>query len=127
MVQINELRIGNRILGQASRNFDRYQFRILDTQDLAEIETKPEKYEPIPLTVELLGDYGFVFDGGRWERKYNREFDTAFCTFWIIQDNKPAFFYGITSADGFSAVAINNVSFLHDLQNIFYDLSKTEL
>jgi hypothetical protein len=111
MLKANELRVGNIV------SITGIQF-VLNTQNLAYILEQDgidTRCEPIPLTPEIFERFGFTSKG-----KY---FTNGILTLYPYGNGS----YGI-EVDGFTDQGINtSVSYLHELQNIYFCLRGEEL
>lgn len=119
MINANELRIGNWLLG-----CNNYYFQV-DTDTFVALEHKSSNYNsdcpaPIPLTPEILEKCGFEFE----KSGYN-DFD-IYGT-WVIDNFEITQFidngFGISLLDG----EYVDLSFVHELQNIYFITKQTEL
>lgn len=121
MIQANELRIGNWVV----YNHPKKPYNIqMDLDHLCRVAIEQANYEPIPLTPELLEKYGFVkINGGgiaAWQIKISKDASIE----WH-DDN--SVLIGDYFGEGYNPFAIENISTLHQLQNLYYALTGEEL
>ena len=127
---INELRIGNWVYDGERTQFPMYvravgeDYVYLDFEgnesDLWESE--PKDLEGIPITDKLLEDLGFSYNGyGIWNKAQNdrRVSINIERTFVAIEAYKDRL------CD--SRCTCHGIKYLHQLQNLFYEISRTEL
>jgi hypothetical protein len=126
MIQANELRIGNKIL-----NSDNEIVTVTELRDEFYLnESKHGQYyatsNPIPLTPEILEKCGFVKE------------DDKISTFWKLILNRSEAIsieddgsFGLNAANASSsegyASSPDLCKYLHQLQNLYYSLTGTEL
>lgn len=117
MIKNNELRIGNWIyIGELIGQVNTDSFKTT------------EMFDPIPLTAEVLEKCGFDKHEGKWYKSFYRENDELLSQVFVgrlKEDPKDMYYYGFSSP--IMSVNINNVYSLHQLQNIFFALTGTEL
>ena len=120
MIKVNELRIGNRVLDEYGNvsiiNTISYGVRI--SNDKYKWESKSEdQIHPIPLTAELLWECGFEknnrIDLGELKPCYSN-----FSLALMIRHNS----YFVDWVGGNT-----EIKYLHELQNLYFSLTKTEL
>jgi hypothetical protein len=121
MLAANELRIGNLVNDNALGNNIE-----MDALDISVCVDNPERYEPIPLTAEILEKCGFVKEilemsgcsvftkGNSWKiaHKY-RDGDNEF-HLWHTQVSPPTW-------------SLLQVSHLHTFQNLYFSLTGAEI
>ena len=121
-----DLRIGNKVLIGTTVSFGvleyKYSEHILTANDLLHIEMwgATEKYKPIPLTPERLLEYGFIHNQKHCSYSLNG--------FIIIQWEDGGFIlskYEVYKENEKPQMEL--FYYLHELQNIIYDLTKKEL
>lgn len=112
MIDINELRIGNHI--EFLKPNGKWLLKVITPHSFPEIMSEPENYRPIPLTEEVLLKCGFEFD----EYGYTH-FDTRTLFNKYTVDGVLHFLIGNVSLD--------NMKYLHQLQNLYYHLTQKEL
>lgn len=113
-----DLRIGNYVMYAE----DQVQFKVIgiDTDGLT-VENESDKtwietntFEAIPLTETWLKDFGFIYDGGEgWISQIGEHFYFSLRGGFIHKMYRDTKFVG--------------VNFVHELQNLYYELTKTEL
>lgn len=123
MIPIEQLRVGNLLMDSESETLrvqsiirwpDKCFLHSLDEETLCEIEC--EDLNPVPLSHEILKACGFEFSFGSWTRKDDEdmnlivEFAGSHCQ--------------LTTQSGYVG---NPFKYLHQLQNLFYALTSTEL
>lgn len=125
MIQENDLRVGNWVertnINYAGAKVERFQIKVLDF-----IHSKT--YNPIPLTPEILEKCGFLVEKSSWfMKRYFTDCQEA-AEVMIFQINSSSGRCCITDEDEGkpSYIGIGVIS-LHQLQNIYYSLTGTEL
>lgn len=113
MLEANELRIGNWV-EPAEPEYKGKYFRV-QSGDIKHIQegSKTYKYQPIPLTLELLEKVGFMKDSSDG-KFYGHDFPPIY----FIYDNQ----WSVTGMP-FS----HTMEHLHQLQNLYFALTGTEL
>lgn len=129
MIATSDLRLGNWVY-----DGDRTQFRMyvqtigedyvylnFDGNEGDVWECKPEELQGIPITEELLKKMGFSFNGyGIWYktqqgRHVSINISREFVAIEVYKDNIC-----------YSRCTCHEVKYLHQLQNLFYEISRTE-
>lgn len=85
-------------------------------------------YEGLLITPERLGRCGFSKNSICWYIKFEREYDEVYNAIWIkklIGDPERMYYFGVDIAG--RSVALNNVYYIHQIQNIIYHIAKMEL
>lgn len=115
MIQANELRIGNWFKDYDWKYFQ-WEIRHFELMNLS-IDADEIISELIPLTEEILSKCNAVRRGGEWQITINDS------TFIFKGDLNHGYYY--TGGEGckLSSYFYN----LHELQNLFYAITKTEL
>jgi len=107
---INELRLGNKVLRKNSN--DEWRETTVNLTYMGLIYEFPEDYKPIPLTKDWLLNFGFnISIRQRWEHP-----NINFSSFYI---------FGVGSF--YMPYITPQVKYVHQLQNIFYYITQTEL
>ena len=106
MISANELRIGNWYVNQ----WGEYLQVDADLFGADNLESYPI---PIPLTPEILEKLGFEFDTITFSRSY-----------FLLAGGDNGFDVWI---GGLSKVKLNPIKYVHELQNLFYAITKEEL
>lgn len=104
-----ELRIGNWYNWRGGDAPDEGYNEQLLLNDYAELEKKPQRFRPIPLTEEWLLKFGFRSDGGD-----------------LFEKSDIALFFSLDKfykLDGFDL----SVKYVHQLQNLYFALIGKEL
>lgn len=127
MIKASELRVGNWVLDEYTQ--------VMITEILSKHVNHSQAFncpfddlEPIPLTPQLLSKCGFAINGDYWYLNFKRECDDQLSYLFVskaIDDPKEMWYYGFQSPLG--SVNINNVYYLHQIQNIIFSLSYNEL
>jgi hypothetical protein len=107
----NELRIGNLVYYRIDDEMDERQswnqVNTIDVQDLEFIERNDTNYTPIPLTEEWLLKFGF-------KKRTSTSWTLNEVDIWLV--------------DGIFENFIDNpVQYVHQLQNLYFALTQTEL
>lgn len=122
MVQANELRIGNWLMGA---NGEPLQIDAYGILNISQYETN---VEPIPITPEILEKAGAKKLSSGWDFPFNRQFDTEVCHVFVDKvngDPSDMWVFKILTQSGI--VAVNNIYFLHQLQNVIFCNTRQEL
>lgn len=120
MIQANDLRIGNKVYYSDQNENPEPTIIEIGLTDLILLvnKVKSVNYLPIPLTEKILMDCGFLVRSGEW----------CYATHKISTD-----FTINNRVDGnwrFTPIWCSDyvpIQHLHELQNLFYSLTKTEL
>jgi hypothetical protein len=122
MIPANELRIGN----WAYDNKLNGCIRFTSFHGLCNIENKPDDYDPIPLTPEVLEKCGFLDTGTRyigtpdepivWSSGYEE-----------IRKDFGRYEYVLYSDEWDSNLKSITVDYVHQLQNIYFAITGEEL
>ncbi len=86
----------------------------------------------LPITIKLLEESGFTYDGAHWKRSYTREHDGAgnYSAVWVVKDSrdpKEMWYFGVTSGDGYNSVAINNIYTYQELRKAWEAITRSPL
>ena len=123
-LKANELRIDNLVSDiHASESFyDKIKKITEDRIYYGNFHSHPKDLKPIPITEEWLLKFGFV----KINRNFLLEFYNNGCFFYDL--NKKEFWIGgydsCASSQGFT---VDNIEFVHQLQNIIFALTNEEL
>ena len=137
MIAANDLRIGNLILHNKDIvkvteivNLNNgYCINGIGLNGYTHYGNVADYFEPIPLTEKILLDCGFKQNRDKWfEINYFTDCKESAEKMGILI-NLVSNRCGIidTDTDEQSAMTANRVYYLHELQNLFYSLTKTEL
>lgn len=132
MIAANELRIGNWVM------YDNRLFQIeaisrslpcLNTDEFGIGVVDWNNLQPIPLTTEILEKCGFEKGLSEW---YNKKYFTdckESAEVMELQINLKSFRCGIFDTDfgGTNAMTAKRIEHLHQLQNLYFALTNTEL
>jgi hypothetical protein len=116
MIQLNEIRLGNLVKADNEKIWNStYNGSIVavDIDILMDIFKDENLYSPIPLSVELLEQAGFKWQGG--DHYANEENDI-----WI-EDKSGLYRFARPFLTKY------NLKYLHQLQNLYFALTGTEL
>lgn len=124
MIAANELRIGNLIekdnviykflsLEQNHASTSAYRLYWVETLDGKLGKYYSTHFNPIPLTPEILEKLGFEFDTITFSKSY-----------FLLAEGDNGFDVWI---GGLSKVKLNPIKYVHELQNLFYAITKEEL
>ena len=123
MIEIKEIRVGNCVYMDKIQSFPP---TFISVEPIIISEVRKQDFEPvclfapIPLTEEWLIKFGFELIGG-W---YIQMVDSYKAKIRIKQQgNEFNFCFKRNNAQ----VSLRTVKYVHDLQNLFYDISKEEL
>lgn len=134
-MQVNELRIGN-YLNHINYDFHEdeiipdgtYDLHIVDIETLMFLEGKMDYYtksgfQPIPLTEEFILKFGFEDITGI---DYILNIDVDFKIILIPADG---FYCQLDKAEhsGWQSVSLNKIEYVHQLQDLHFALTQTEL
>lgn len=111
MIEPNELRIGNKIKRKSNGNICTVNWGIIKDFELSDASSKD--YEAIPLSVEFLLTFGFEAFPWGWVKKSKKDFG--------VRLNIQTFSYDVS---GNYPVQLQ---FVHELQNLYLDLTKEKL
>ena len=110
MIQANELRIGNLIKHVSKKD----EYLETDVQRLANVSRNPIPYKPIPLSEEWLLKFGFKYD------KPHDLFSKYGFDIQLLDD-------GIEFYIGEYGSYFTLLNYVHQLQNLYFALTQTEL
>jgi hypothetical protein len=127
MIPLNELRIGNRILANnvagTVKAINKDGISISDPE-LSGVTTSLlnndfDKVQPIPLTDQLLLQYGFAFNNHTrcWQKR--RLSNNTFNTMELDMD--------YNAVDFMRRPIVKKIKYLHKLQNLYFELKGEEL
>ncbi len=129
MVDVRDLRIGNYVYDGDKTKFPMYVQTIGEDYVYLNFEgnegdlweSTPEELQGIPLTEELMNDNGFYHNGVWWSKRDKDYFLDISVGLAYVQIEK--------WSDGriHSRCTSHGVRFLHELQNLFYQITKQEL
>lgn len=139
-MEINELRIGNYVkfydpingtnIYKVYNIDDRGSVSRVSLEDKGQLAScTVEDIEPIELTRDILINIGF-------KRGYNEIYSMALCTdcydcyvsYQNVKDNKYSFVaYGYKNGELKRLIRLNNIQYLHELQNVFFSFTNQEL
>jgi hypothetical protein len=117
MIRVNELRVGNKL--------NRGGVMVtIDGRSIFDIWSGSDEYRPIPLTPEVLIKCGAEADDASrmwWEIDLKQNIgqihiNPSMGIIWLRHHRKPGFSMNPTS-----------IEYLHELQNLYYALTKEEL
>jgi hypothetical protein len=127
MIDAREIRIGNWIKGIAlgmNHKVDVFFFHELYHHEESGDSSMLDYYSPIPLTPDILGKCGFVYDELYFSNgKYG--IDPRFNTFFIT-----GHFHNVEYGHDSNVpqiVYLSKCDSLHQLQNLYFSLTHTEL
>jgi hypothetical protein len=119
MIQAKELRIGNLVYhknnAEPGLQQDEWAINWVGSYDIATSIDYPQNYKPIPLTPGILEACGF-----KWAANIHRWVHG--CGYRLIQHN-----YGFDSGIGDGSFLQPPLKYLHQLQNLFFTLTGSEL
>ncbi len=124
MIKANELRIGNWVLVSVKTdNDEKLEIRI-DINDLRRIYEGSELYnfEPILLTEEWLLKFGFKL---KQNSLFTKKLEYIYNSIKYCDDNKIWIYYNDDNDAGCNAIA--DLNYVHELQNLYFALTKQEL
>jgi hypothetical protein len=134
MIKVNELRIGNLIFEKGVNDNDASEIIVIDIIMLWQVHDKPEYFEPIPLTPELLEACGFVSFKTNPELTLtisSDESDSLNLTCFDKKANELSIYIEKTGRDddwnSQYTSTFTPVFFLHQLQNLYFALTGEEL
>lgn len=116
MIQANELRLGNWLMGAGTGELHPIQVNV---DNLRQLLVAPEYAAAIPLTPEILEMCGFEFDGD----------DNTFKNRILLQLKDSTFYFieaGMLLDDNYYEPSVV-VKYLHQLQNLYFVLTGKEL
>ena len=111
-MKITELRVGNWV----KRDYQPDGFQV-DVNSFIVCARDPEMYQPIPLTEEWLLKFGFEKDGNKIYRNGRFFIENLF-------RNRMTFRITINNAE---SAHTNSIEYVHQLQNLYFALTGTEL
>ena len=125
MIQLQEIRIGNLVFDKKRNrivtvwgiesNHDKIVVNFANGSGVYSIDLK--HIEPIPLTEEWLLDFGFE------EKSKSKNFYLGNFRFNIL---KPANYNGFIFCDGYDVIT-DRIKYVHQLQNLYFDLKGEHL
>jgi len=124
MIKANELRIGNWVISHSNNH--QHQISALDIND---IDLKYKTRHSIPLTPEILEKCGFIkneLERGNQKEGYYYGLDLSsekYCDLGLIEGDKN----GMCEVFLFPYDNFFRFKYLHQLQNIYFALTGTEL
>lgn len=139
-MEINELRIGNYVkfydpingtnIYKVYNIDDRGSVSRVSLEDKGQLAScTVEDIEPIELTRDILINIGF-------KRGYNEIYSMALCTdcydcyvsYQNVSNNKYSFVaYGYKNGELKRLIRLDNIQYLHELQNVFFSFTNQEL
>jgi hypothetical protein len=134
MIQAKDVRVGNlveyRIVDKMDERKEWWEVCEIDSDDIGWLSNNginDKDFRPIPLTEELLLRLGF--------EKGNMCYKNAFSltvqkTDFYIRPSHTGYYWGFNEDKNKMDCELNDVlsiDYLHDLQNLIYSLTKTEL
>lgn len=139
MIQANELRIGNWVaFGTVPCQINSIHtvpgIKESHIRVKGFVDSNPaycfyiEQVDPIPLNHELLEGNGFLKLTYGYVTTFIRQFDTEPCHLYLDklkEDPKDMWYFKIATPSG--SVAVNNIYSIHQLQNLYFALTGTEL
>ena len=114
MINPRELRLGN-IFYQSLIGSERSLAAFGNAKDLQLILDNPEKFEPIILTEEWITKFGLSLT--EWFGD----------NFLIVKDNDFGWYITVRNASRTKKIDFIYIRYVHQLQNIYYDLTGIEL
>ena len=122
MIQINELRIGNYIEEGKVEKIDNSIDEIYYSGDRCYLSSYCNNINPIPLTEEWLLKFGFENVHTDWFYKDIEKTNSyQFCFNICLSNGK------ITLDSGFDENSIIKLKYVHQLQNLYFALTGSEL
>jgi hypothetical protein len=124
MIQANELRIGNLLNHNNGHIVGTFKVNEVHILDIIENNEYGEQYEPIPLTEEILLKCGFTH---QFKQCKGQDF------FSLKLDDKYQIYVNLNSGmfsinkQHLGIGFVVSIKYLHELQNLFFALTKTEL
>lgn len=83
--------------------------------------------EPIPLTPDILEAAGFEYEQSGFYHNYRRSHkDGGYLDYYLLSRHDPAGFYKLTHVIG-KVIIADQIWHLHQLQNLYFALTRTEL
>jgi hypothetical protein len=123
MINANELRIGNLLNHNNGNIVGAFKVDLVHISDIIGNNEYGKRYEPIPLTEEILLKCGFQ------HHKYAN--DESFFEMQISKDiflnYSPFHCRYILRKQWYGNIYNGNIEYLHQLQNLYFALTKTEL
>ena len=120
-MKANELRIGNYYYGDV---LFPSEYNVITANDLVELDSDPldDYYQPLPLTEEWLLKFGF-------EKKENslftKKLEYIYNSLKYCEDYKIWIYYNDDNDAACNSIA--DLNFVHELQNLYFALTKKEL
>jgi hypothetical protein len=120
-MKANELRIGNYYYGDV---LFPSEYNVITANDLVELDSDPldDYYQPLPLTEEWLLRMGF-------EKKENglftKKLEYIYNSIKYCEDYKIWIYYNDDNDAACNSIA--DLNFVHELQNLYFALTKKEL
>ena len=129
MVPVQDLCIGNWVYDGDCTQFpmwvqaigDDYVYLNFEGSEADPWETPPEELEGIPLTEELMTDNGFRFNGVWWHKHEDNYALDVSVGLAYVQIEKWA------DSRIHSRCTCHGVRFVHELQNLFWNITKQQL
>ena len=125
MINAKELRIGNLVESKITDEFDDRnewwevsEIYADDIHWLSKVDVKDEDFRPIPLTEEWLLKLGF-------EKERERYFNT-FIVLRFINNKVDVFNLGVSHDEEYLEF-LNSINYVHQLQNLHFALTGSEL
>ena len=125
-MKANELRIGNYI--KLMFNYEDYELLQVTSDELVDVDKKRADYEPIPLTEEWLYKFGFK-DIEKSDNDYITYTDSNHDYYLQLDVRRRDGKYTIldNSFDDLRDFSMVDISYVHQLQNIYFVLTGEEL
>ncbi len=125
-MKANELRIGNYI--KLMFNYEDYELLQVTSDELVDVDKKRADYEPIPLTEEWLYKFGFK-DIDKSDNDYITYTDSNHDYYLQLDVRRRDGKYTIldNSFDDLRDFSMVDISYVHQLQNIYFVLTGEEL
>lgn len=115
-MRANELRIGNYAFNKKLNGIIHFK----SFYGLCNIESRPDEFEPIPLTEEWLIGFGFKKPSEPPEGYYLLVNGLTFAG--LVIDNNVSLWLNYSGTS-----IVNNIKYVHQLQNLYFALTGEEL
>jgi hypothetical protein len=135
-MKANELRLGNLLNHNNGSMVGSFIVGLIHLEDIIKKNSHAREYEPIPLTEEWLLKFGFEKSQEQWYTiKYFTDCDLAteqMAITYNLSSNRCAVFDAIEETDivnilSYPIYTSKKVLYVHELQNIYFALTKKEL
>jgi hypothetical protein len=127
MIAANELRIGNWVILN-DNDFKDSGAYCIDSIDISVAKEEPKRFSPIPITHDILEKAGFAIleNAGNWNNPEYTIYSSKVSYFKIgLLDGD--FKYYVSTGDDFYSYYSPKITYLHQLENLYFALTGTEL